>query len=44
MEDSGKMTSFVLKMEEIKVEECDEIVKIMKVEKMKLIMVIGGML
>jgi hypothetical protein len=31
-------------IEEVKVEEYDEIVRIMKMEKIKLIMVIGGML
>jgi hypothetical protein len=38
------MTSFLLIIEEIKVEEYDEIVRTMKIEKIKLMMVIGGML
>lgn len=38
------MTIFVMIIEEVKVEEYDEIVRIMKMEKIKLIMVIGGML
>jgi len=38
------VTGFVLIMEEIKVEEYEEIVRIMKMEKIKLIMVIGWIL